>query len=79
MKSKKELVFCDDCAFRIASLITETCSNYENGVKNVSAICISWENGNCYKVNRKNDCKYYVKKEEIKPTLILKILNKILN
>ena len=75
MKSKKELVFCDDCAFRIASLITETCSNYENGVKNVSAI--SWENGKCYKVNRKNGCKYYVKKEEIKPTLILKIWNKI--
>jgi len=77
MKSKKELVFCDDCAFRIKGW--ETCSNYKNGVTDISAIRLSWKNGNCYKVNRKNDCKYYTKKEIVKtkPTLLTKIWNKI--
>jgi len=77
MKSKKELVFCDDCAFR--SKGWEKCSNHNNRVKNITPIHFSSENGDCFKINRKNDCKYYTKKEIVKPklTLLTKIWNKI--
>ena len=77
MKSKKELVFCDDCAFRVYLSFDEICSCRSNKVEYITPIQIIYYNGTCNEANKKNNCKYYIKKVKTKPTLLTKIWNKI--